>query len=65
MIRRYKYKTQHTTIEEIQNVMRNIIQKTGMAVSTHPPNIFHGKVPGQALEKYLNLHRRQDTIKPC
>ena len=50
--------------EDIQNIVRDMMKKAGMAVSTHPPNIFHGKIPGQLLDKYLNLHRRQDAIIP-
>ena len=33
-------------------------------VSTHPPNIFHGKILGRVLDKYLDLHKRQDAIIP-
>ena len=40
------------------------MRKAGMVVSAHPPNIFHGKVPGTLLDRYLNLHRRQDAIIP-
>ena len=44
--------------------MKDIKKRAGFAVSTHPPNIFHAKIPGQVLDKYLDLHKRQDTIKP-
>ena len=50
--------------EEIQNIVRDMMKKVGMAVSTHPPNIFNGKIPGPVLDRYLNLHRRQHAILP-
>lgn len=44
--------------------MNDGMKKAGMVVSNRPPNIFHGKVPGPELEKYLKTHKKQEAIIP-
>jgi len=41
-----------------------VFQQAGFATTVEPHNIFHGKVPPDCIEKYINLHQRRDAIIP-
>ena len=41
-----------------------IFRQAGFATTVEAPNIFHGKVPADCIDRYLNLHRRKDAIIP-
>ena len=41
-----------------------MLHRAGLATTTEPANIFHGKVPAAPLAAYLRLHSRKDAIIP-
>ena len=54
----------HRTHDEIQYMYNAIFKQARYATSVQPPNIFHGKVPGECIDKYLTLYHKKDCIIP-
>ena len=46
-------------------IMTNaVFKQAGFATTVEAPNIFHGKVPSDFIDRYLNLHQKKDAIIP-
>jgi len=50
--------------EELKMMTNAVFRQAGFATTVEPPNIFHGKIPPDCIEKYINLHQRRDAIIP-
>ena len=50
--------------EELKMMTNAVFTQGGFTTTVEPPNIFHGKVPPDCIEKYVNLHQRRDAIIP-
>jgi len=42
--------------------MGAVFHQAGFSTNSEPPNIFHGKVPGENIERCLNHYTTRDTI---
>ena len=45
-------------------MMNAIFRQAGFSTTIEPPNLFHGKVPGDCIKAYLRLCRKQDKMRP-
>jgi len=50
--------------DELKMMMNAIFRQAGFATTMKPPNLFHGKVPGDCIKAYLRLCRKKDKIRP-